>query len=162
MDIFPLDMVGGSNPKIEHIMCIAKELWILVSTPNELINQIETYHYSPAMSTKAINSMLRLSSRERLLQYEEFMLTHYEDGEYIHSHVHQLLTNVPSINRNVYASTVMLPFENIMIPAPKNYDVVLSSYYGDWHKIVKSGTMHEGIVISADIPYKKMLEDVDF
>lgn len=162
VDIFPLDVVGGSNPKIEHIMRIAKELWMLVITPKELIKQIEEYHSSPAMPIKTINSMLRLTVKERLLQYEEFMLTHYEDGEYVHNHVHQLTTNIPMIDREVYENTVMLPFENISIPAPANYDVVLKSYYGNWHKMVRGQSQHEGLIMSADIPYKKMLEDVDF
>lgn len=71
VDIFPLDVVGGSNPKMEHIMRIAKELWMLVITPKELIKQIEEYYYSPAMPIKTINSMLRLTAKERLQQYEE-------------------------------------------------------------------------------------------
>lgn len=90
------------------------------------------------------------------------MLTHYEDGEYVHNHVHQLVTNIPVLDRDVYDHTVMLPFENIMIPAPANYDVVLKSYYGDWHKLVRGKSCHEGTIMSVDIPYKKMLEEVEF
>lgn len=162
VDIFPLDVVGGSNPKMERVMRIAKELWILVSTPEELIKQIEECNYSPAIPIKTINSMLNLSYRERFQQYEDFMLTHYEDGEYVHRHVFQLAKHTPAIHRKMYNDIIRIPFENIMIPVPAEYDAVLKAHYGDWHKLVRGQSCHEGIIVSADISYKKMLEEVDF
>lgn len=59
--------------------------------------------------------------------------------------------------------TVLLPFENIEIPAPKNYDNVLRNMYGDYMKfppLEKRGAWHDGILeIDPDIPYKDYLNN---
>lgn len=45
-----------------------------------------------------------------------------------------------------YADTAYLPFEDIMIPVPKDFDKVLTTQYGDYMKPVKEPTMHGGFL----------------
>lgn len=53
-----------------------------------------------------------------------------------------------------YDECVLLPFENIQIPAPKEYDAVLRSAYGDYMTPVRGGGAH-------DYPfYKKYKKEV--
>lgn len=42
-----------------------------------------------------------------------------------------------------YKDTVLLPFENIQIPAPVGYQEVLTALYGDWKQIIRSGASHD-------------------
>lgn len=43
-----------------------------------------------------------------------------------------------------YNDTIYLPFENIMMPVPGNYDAILKTQFGDYMKPVKTPTMHGG------------------
>ena len=52
---------------------------------------------------------------------------------------------------------VYLPFEGINIPVPGDYHSVLQCRYGDYIKRVRGCSDHEGIMLSADIPYKDFL-----
>lgn len=61
------------------------------------------------------------------------------------------------ISKKNLEELILVPFENIMIPIPKNYDEVLSVIYGDYMKfppVSERGKWHEGqIVFEPDIPY---------
>ncbi len=56
---------------------------------------------------------------------------------------------------------IEVPFENILIPIPKNYDSVLKHMYGNYMEyppIEKRGTWHLGqLLFDPDIPYKDYL-----
>ena len=70
--------------------------------------------------------------------------------------------------RNIewYETTVMLPFEDLMIPAPKEFDKVLTAQYGDYMKPVKAPSCHGEIIVDINTPYtktlKKMRAEVDW
>ena len=53
--------------------------------------------------------------------------------------------------------TIDMPFEYIMLKAPKNYEALLSRTYGDWHKPVKGASMHTAVAVSPTIDYKTIL-----
>lgn len=61
------------------------------------------------------------------------------------------------IARENLEKLILVPFENIMIPVPQNYDQILSTIYGDYMKfppVSERGKWHEGqIVFEPDIPY---------
>lgn len=60
-----------------------------------------------------------------------------------------------------YRETIYLPFESIELPVPAAYDEVLTSLYGDWHRLIYEDRHHLGMVYSADIPYKEFLGQAD-
>ena len=53
--------------------------------------------------------------------------------------------------------TVDVPFEYLMLKAPKNYQSILDKTYGDWHKIVKGDNLHGEIYLNAKMSYKEAL-----
>ncbi len=65
------------------------------------------------------------------------------------------------ITREELADTISIPFENLMIPAPRRYDEVLRRMYGDYMTFPppdQRGKWHEGkIRFEPDIPYKEFL-----
>lgn len=63
-----------------------------------------------------------------------------------------------------FDETIYLPFESVELPAPAAYDEILTTFYGDWRKFVWDRRNKLGILHSADIPYKEILEraDLDF
>ena len=54
-------------------------------------------------------------------------------------------TKRPSIkyNKEWYSEAIYVPFENMVIPIPKNYEEVLRALYGDYNVIVKGGATHD-------------------
>lgn len=60
-----------------------------------------------------------------------------------------------------YRETVYLPFESVELPAPAAYDEVLTSLYGDWHRLIYEDRHHLGLAYSADVPYREFLARAD-
>ena len=50
-----------------------------------------------------------------------------------------------------------LPFEKIELPCPANYDEILTTDYGDWHKMIF--THSHAQIYSADIPYSEYFKN---
>lgn len=159
VDIFPYDIANNGNIRVNNIMKIAEELWMLIVTPHYVLEAISS-GYVTNISHNMVNKLLDMSYRERMKEYEKFMSRHFGDSEYVHNHVWCLCKYCPPINRKVFNDFVLMRFEGIAVPVPKNYDEVLKSYYGNWHEIVKGGSSHEGITMSADISYKEMLQKI--
>ena len=54
-----------------------------------------------------------------------------------------------------------MPFEDIMIPVPKDYDLILTKQYGDYMRPVKEPSMHGGFeVLDASSSYKVILPKI--
>ena len=51
------------------------------------------------------------------------------------------------------ASTVMLPFEDTMLCAPKGYDAILRHQYGDYMQIPEDKATHDVYHFDPDVPY---------
>lgn len=60
-----------------------------------------------------------------------------------------------------FRETIYLPFESVKMPAPVDYDKVLTALYGDWHKMIYDNTFRIGSVYSPDIPYREFFKRVD-
>lgn len=55
--------------------------------------------------------------------------------------------------RQWFEETIYLPFEGVMLPAPKQYDAVLKVEYGDYMRVFKGGGLH-------DYPFYKKQEHI--
>ena len=62
-----------------------------------------------------------------------------------------------------FRETVYLPFESVELPAPIDYEKVLYARYGDWHTHIRDfGHTIDGMVFSADIPWREFLAQADW
>ena len=50
-------------------------------------------------------------------------------------------------------------FEGFKFPIPKDYDMVLAMYYGNWRKLVRSDNTHGDIVFDMTKPYTEFLSE---
>ena len=60
-----------------------------------------------------------------------------------------------------FNETIYLPFESVKLPVPAAYDEILTTFYGDWRKLVWDRRNKLGLIHSADIPYKEFFEHID-
>lgn len=61
--------------------------------------------------------------------------------------------------REDFTESIDVPFEFITIPVPKNYDHALKNVFGDYMKFVKGGSLHGGMILDSDVPYKEFLKN---
>lgn len=63
-------------------------------------------------------------------------------------------------NKHYYDETVWLPFHDMQIPAPKEYDALLRDLFGDYMKPVKGTQSHDNIIIDTERSYKEVLAEL--
>ena len=52
---------------------------------------------------------------------------------------------------------IMMQFEMLRLPIPRDYDKVLTDLYGDWHKFVKDASLHTCVLFDTDKPYTEYI-----
>ena len=60
-------------------------------------------------------------------------------------------------NTEWFDQTIYLPFENTVIPCPREYEKVLEKQYGDWRTPVHGSSMHEMYYIDPELPWAEYL-----
>ena len=70
-------------------------------------------------------------------------LYHSEESEYMTNYVDWIQKEQYKLRKEWYDDVVMLPFENIEIPAPAMYDEVLQAMFGDYMIPVQGGADHD-------------------
>lgn len=64
-------------------------------------------------------------------------------------------------NKSIFEETVILPFENIQVPAPKGWDEFLRVSFGDDYMTpIQAPSMHGQVVFDTERSYKEVLPDV--
>ena len=59
-----------------------------------------------------------------------------------------------------FRDTVLLPFEDRLLPCPKEYEAILTSQYGDWRIPVLGASQHEGTFVDINTPYSDYIASV--
>ena len=63
------------------------------------------------------------------------------------------------LDKHIFDDTVMLPFEGIEVPAPKNYDAFLRTVYGDDYMTpMQIGTAHDDMLFETSCSYRKLMK----
>lgn len=68
------------------------------------------------------------------------------------------------ITKSELNDTILMPYEHITVPAPRNYDEILRRIYGDYGRYPaeeERGAWHEGIIhFEPEIPYGKYISNM--
>lgn len=85
-----------------------------------------------------------------------------EENEYVGSLTLDFDEKHFRFRRSIFDKTIMVPFEDRMIPVPAGYDEFLTSQYGDYMTPVKAPTLHgdEQIYVDAERSYLELLPDI--
>ena len=64
-------------------------------------------------------------------------------------------------DKSIFEETVMLPFEDLMVPAPKGWDAFLRVSFGDDYMTpIQAPSMHGEVVFDTERSYKEVLPEV--
>lgn len=165
LDIFPLDNVP--NDKTERDALVADVL-----KQRNKISVISgcTFMYRPHLHEgvfKYVKHWIKHIGFELLGKRKQFepvvnewdrIMTRYNanPSEYV------VQISMPNVDRQMvkrewYEHQEWLPFENLLIPVPNGWEYVLENFYGDWHKMIKGGSMHECFFDTRE-PYTKYIK----
>lgn len=159
IDIFVLDaMPKNKNLLIDAILKGEK----LRSLLHRSTKMIRPYKH-PGMLLKVIYAKVFFCFKSPVRVFRQFEETYsIFDGELANDYSSPEF--MPGLSFRIqrkkewYDETLMMPFEDIMIPVPKGYDLILSQQYGDYMTPQKSPSIHGGFaVLDAEHTYLDIL-----
>lgn len=132
---------------------IAKELFYATIAPDRVREAV--YNKEKFLTPRdKILSFLNLPYKMRAQQFDLFLEKNYFESPYVSEVAYQTIRKRRRAYRaKSFKDVVYLPFETIEIPAPIDYDAVLTDDMGDWHKmVVAKGHLN---TYSVEIPYRE-------
>lgn len=158
IDIFPFDNVkDGVNPQFETIEQIQQLLWLSIVNPEAIIKAMEEGQ-KLYLGTDFLINHLQKNVQEKFKIFESFNRSCLEQSKKVNYLINEMYpdeVSYKSVEKDWFHDIIYLPFEHLQIPAPAEYDKILTQCYGNYHQFVQGGSAHEDIVLEPDIPYKE-------
>ena len=160
MDIFPLDSVpDGITESFSKAREYQGLLWNTLSDPEKVLLYVERELKAEKWSISEAQFFLditKLDIIERFKVFEELCLAYFDKTTRLNYIMDELCpSNYKNVEKSWFKDTVYLPFENMLVPAPSEYDKALRQCYGDYHEFVHGGSSHQNIILDAEISYKE-------
>lgn len=145
IDIFPLDYLPD-DPELSSlqqyliqkiVFCVRN--WEKTSeiTREENVKEIESLCSTHiARDTNILRTLIQLSDSIRALYHENDGNDIAKDGFWF-TNGRQIATP-----KEWFDETITVPFENIMVAVPKQYDEILTNRYGDYRNPIITATTH--------------------
>ena len=154
IDVFPFEPVPPFNNQQDLLVYLVKsEISCMIMNP-DMVRAEMAKGRQFVLSRDSIESFLKMSFREKTLNFENFCAVNFRETEFVLSTAEMFNKVKKRCETKWFESIIELPFENITIAAPKNYDKFLTASYGDWHKMIRGASSHNVKDISANISYK--------
>lgn len=145
IDIFPLDYVPRDQGLSDWQKIIMQQIWLLLVNDGHHCTGFDYNAQLQNVESLCNVTLPRDSSLKNALWklYDSISsLYTYEEADYI-AQYHFWIDRPQCIQRKeCFDECIMLPFENISVPAPKRYDEVLAAKYGDYMTPSREGADH--------------------
>ncbi|MBP3838287.1 MAG: LicD family protein [Prevotella sp.] len=115
--------------------------------------------FHPIISIKKYLDNLPIKKKGFHKAFEEFdNLLKSQEGNRISCVGFSLDVNHYGRDKLWYSDTLLMPFEDIMMPVPSGYDMILKTQYGDYMRPVKAPTNHGVfLVLDTAVSYEKYM-----
>ena len=145
IDIFPLDVMPDNEKEsklfINNVVKKRKELSTFCYHNYSLSDWKYNYRIY-----KKIKTIKRKGFHNCFKEYEQYVKQYmYSDNKNV-SLVAWFYKDNYLRDRQWYHDTIMLPFEDILLPIPIGYHQILTKQFGDYMTPVKAPAMHEGFI----------------
>lgn len=152
IDVFPIDSMPPFATKEQSMNFeISKTLFMSTTHPEIIRDQI-WQGKKFTVGNDFLKKFIKLPFQKRGMYFDEFMAKNFSESENMTGDFRCIFTGHAFwYKRSSLADVTYLPFEKIQIPAPIDYDNVLTGNYGDWRKpvfIIPHAKMY-----SADVSY---------
>ena len=154
IDIFPYDAVPDDKDEEQDQLTRRARLF------REL--RLVEKGWDPIHPFSTIKYLLKRTQFKNLYaQYEDlFRKYRIEDNRFVSCYSFHVIPDRFLRKKEWYSETVYLPFEDILMPLPKEYDKILKLQYGDYMTPVKAPSYHGGFwALTADKSYQECLRE---
>ena len=156
IDIFPLDAVSEDEEQRRHVMRRVRKVTRFLhayDTPILLSGRIgllfrkwkcrwQVWRKGWQTIYSEVDDMLRTADIRQCPYVAEICFSGYDF----------------LLDKHIFDDTVMLPFEDIEVPAPKDYDAFLRAVYGDSYMTpLQTGTAHDDMIFDTTRSYRDLL-----
>lgn len=158
IDVFPLDdglNDGVTNPMIFDIQ---KLLWQIATHPQEMARLVQLGQKF-ILDGDLIMELCQAGPFETLNQLEILCLEHNGKSDRVNFLTDEIMGLHKSFRKECFKKTIEMPFENITIPVPSEYDEILQEWYGDYMTPKQVGGGHTLLVLDPDKPYTEYLKN---
>jgi lipopolysaccharide cholinephosphotransferase len=154
IDVFPYDAVPDN--KDDELSQIRQRDVLF-----KLLRLVEK-GWDPIHPFSSIKYVLKRSRYKSLYAQYENLFRKYsiDDNRFISCYSFQVNPRHFLREKEWYSETVYLPFEDVMMPLPKEYDKILRLQYGDYMTPVKAPSYHDGfLVLTTEKSYQECLKE---
>ena len=137
LDVFPLDPLPPFDDENRRLLFEAARILFTATTHPEIIRASMEKNQPLGFDYDYLREYMALPYKNRGLYLEDFLAKNFFTSEHVGDLRDWCIVRGQKFyNAKDFEDVTYLPFEKIEVPAPKNYDEVLSTFYGDWHKLV--------------------------
>ena len=144
VDIFQLDYL----PKNERDADLLKDLFIIIFNAVDVIKkEREAEEIENAVATVENCLNIKIERNENMVsqlwKYANYLVQSYteEESDYLVPWCGYVNKGI-KYRKEWFNEVEYLPFENVYMPVPKNYEQVLTTVYGDWKTPIKFSASH--------------------
>lgn len=146
VDVFPIDYVSDDEEEEEERKALATLVMAAADEIDEdngnadnykdVLSQIEEFCDVKIDYSRCIRLQLYQTAEKILSMYA------YKGGKHVALMPYWIFYGNHLYPSEYFEKTIMVPFENVMLPVPAAYEGVLRIEYGDYMKLVKTGGVH--------------------
>lgn len=137
IDIFPYDILPENKDEMLNFVRLEKYILNFMKFRVNLIDKLRKYEYYLKIK-ESYPEFVNYSNKELYQQYHDNILK-YKNASNTGGHIfiNQRPEEICTFDKSYFDDIVLMPFEKIMVPVPRSYDVILTNYYGDWKTPIK-------------------------
>ena len=161
IDIFPLDVAPDGTPDSSLATDVLIEFMDTMYDYPTLVRRVQSGGKT-VNDWEVIDALYRLPDAKSKFKFVNVYATAlFNQSSNVAWIQNTMDKECDSFKKDFFRETVYLPFENVELPAPIDYENFLTARYGDWRTPLNDGQNKIGFVHSADIPWRKFLAQVN-
>ena len=142
IDIFPMDDVPEDKDTDTKAFLMQKEMIGVITHPDAMIKLMQD-GTPTALPYDLLITFIKSNPVEVFRQYEAFCAGQVGTSEYVDSLLGQIGCRRIPCKKEWFENPVELPFEDLILPAPQEYETVLRLRFGDYMKIPEDKGGHQ-------------------
>ena len=134
---------------------------MMIVRPEKLLADCASGAYAPRIPLHQLQEIAQMPVQRRFAILENTAASKWGTTKMVNNLVNDMFYKKGRTPVALFQDTIQLKFESIEVPVVRDFDTALQSKYGDWHVFERGTSAHEGVRMSADIPYTEYLREVD-
>lgn len=163
MDIFPIDSTDDGTPAMQMITRMKQNIWDCIYNREAILNHLNNPDIWKlfVLDKSMVLELVNMSYQDAMRCFEDFCNSHLYDTNILRCWSSEVMGNLyKHYEREWFEEAMYMPFCDMTIPVPAGYEKILQMEYGDWRTPVVGGSLHNGMIIEPDIPYKESLRSL--